>query len=1138
LQQKVLLLLYIFKIFPVLKNVFWGVLLCFVTFLNLYGENNSGSVLSSGEWYKIHITRDGIYQITYAELRNLGLSNPADVRIYGSEGAMLPETVDARFSDDLKEVPILMVTKNNGVFTDGDYILFYGQGPVVWKYNHDQQAFEHELHLWDNQSCYFITSQPGGKRIRKEESSSLPANYQVTSFDEHLFHEQELNNVINSGRFWYGEYFRSPLNHYFSFSVPDIDLNQPVSVNIDFLARSSSRSYLEVRHNNQQITNQALPVYGQEYAVASSFTASLQPASGQVSIELILNQNGNSLAEGWLNFLRLHVRRKLNLSQPPLFFRDIRSVEENRVSEFSITGSNSNTVVWDVTDMHDIREMNTSLSGNTLSFVTATGHLREFVAFNLTDGLMKPSFSGQNHIENQNLHAIDADMVIVSHPDFISASEELANLHRENDGLSVHVATTEQVYHEFSSGKQDPAAIRNFMKTVYEKSGKLKYLLLMGDGSFDNKSNQIKNGRATSNTNYVVTYQSVESAHTIRSYVSDDYFGILGDGEDILGGSLKIGIGRLPVQTSEEAQDAVNKIRKYMEHEISSDWPNIMGLLADDDDGNIHMSQSDSIAVYVTDYEPQYTIEKLYFDAFQQIPTADGHRYPEVTERLESLLNKSCFLINYIGHGNATGLSEERVVNSTSIDQWKNKIYPLFVVATCEFGRYDDQRTTAGEKLILNPNGGGIALLTSTRLVYSSQNFQFNKSFFRALFSEPFDENPYRLGDLIRLSKNASGTSINKLCFTLLGDPALKLPVPSNNIRTVSINGKAVDEPLDTLKANNKITIKAEVINKNGQRLDSFNGIVHISLFDKPREKYTLNNDGNTQPMKFETQTSLLYKGKATVRYGEFEASFIIPRDINYQFGHGKISYFAYSESDIASGAFNQITIGGSGDPIDDTSGPEIRLFMNDTLFRNGGITDQNPVLIALLKDESGINTSGEGIGHDITAVLSHDPSKIYTLNPYYEAELDDYRKGMVVYHFSDLPVGEYELIFNAWDVVNNASQASIRFRVTRSGVLHISNLYNYPNPFSDFTYIYFEHNFPEEAVEVEMQVFDINGKRLSTTKQSLFSEGYTSGQLRWNGYDANGNRMNSGIYPYRIILRTKTGQEVLKSSKIVLIRQ
>jgi len=1110
--------------------------------------SDPSSVMASGEWYKITVEQDGIYRITYSELVSLGVTDPANVRIYGSGGAMLPETADQNSKNDLQEIPIWMQTKNDGVFQNGDYILFYGQGPAIWKYNHEKQEFEHSLHLWDNLSYYFITSKPGGKRITLEALTQEPVTNHVTAFDEHLYDEKKLINLIKSGRYWYGEDFRSDekteeKTHRFSFSVPDIETETQAELNISFMAQTDEKPPLDwsdaqlvVKCNNLQIDKRNLPVrQNPETPAMLNFNSEISNlSSGDMTVELTIIKNGVTSAGGWLEYIRLFARRKLNI--PPssqLFFRDTQSVDEGNVSRFQITGGNSNMQVWDITDMHNVRGMFASFSGNVLSFTANTNTLREFVAFDVTSGL-KPGFPEKNsRTENQNLHGIsNVDMIIVTHPDFLNAAQDLASLHRSRDRMAVETVTTEQVYNEFSSGMQDPAAIRNFMKYLYEKPStvKLKYLLLMGAGSYDNKSNVIKMG----NTNRIVTYQSENSWHNTNSFVSDDYFGILGDNEEIISGILDIGVGRLPALTAEQAADAVVKIRRYMDSQLSGDWQNIIGLLADDGDANTHTKQSEILAEEINIQHPQYTVEKMYFDAFPRVTTADGHRYPEVEQRLNNLMNNGCLLVNFIGHGNASGLSAERVVNTTNITQWKNKLYPIFVAATCEFGRYDNGSiVTAGESMMLSPNSGSIATLTSTRLVYSTMNFEFNRNFFNELLTYSTDDD-HRLGDVLRRAKNASSASVNKRCFTLLGDPALKPVIPSDFVNTISINGKLVDEPLDTLKANSSVTVRGRITGADGQILNEFNGVMHFTLYDKARERKTLNNNGDTEPMTFYTQTSTLFKGKTAVKNGEFELSFIMPRDINYQYGFGKITYYAISDQgEAAAGTFSKIMVGGSVSGNYDMEGPEIRLFMNDMLFRDGGITDQNPKLIALLHDKNGINSSDEGIGHQITARLSHDPSKTYFLSRFYESDMDTHNKGMVNYRFTNLPAGDYELTFMAWNLENVSSQAGIRFRVIPSTMIHIDKLYNYPNPFSANTRIYFEFNKPDTELQAELQIFDISGRLLYSVQQSFFSEGYTSGEFEWNGYDAYGNRVLNGIYLYRIILRTENGQMVWQSAKM-----
>ena len=1131
-----------------MKNGFFAIILFLLSDFCILG-NEPSSVMASGDWYKIAVDRDGIYRITYSELVGLGITDPANVRIYGSGGVMMLEKPDRNLETDLQEIPIWIHTGSDGVFKNGDYILFYGRGPAVWQYNREKKTFEQTIHLWDNHSYYFITSKEGGKRITTETPPTATYTQTVTSFDERQFYEKEQMNLSNSGRYWYSEDFddRKPTYHY-SFTVPDIEAGSPTWMTVSFIAQTTdSKVQLKVECNDRQIANRNLPeLTADVLAMAITFntdTFNISSGNRDLSVKLTMNLNGLAYARGFLDYIRLYTRRRLNMSSSQLFFRDTQSVGEGVTTRFQISGSSSNTHVWDISDMQNIRRMETSQSGGVLSFSATTGTLREFVAFDVASGnLLKPVFPEKNkRTDNQNLHGIEnVDMVIVTHPDFLDASRELAALHRDREGMSVEVVTAGQVYNEFSSGMQDPAAIRNFMKHLYEKPStvKLKYLLLIGSGSYDNKSN-----RETVSTCRIVTYQSANSWHKTNSFVSDDYFGIVGDNEAIETGKLAIGVGRIPVRTAEQAKEAVAKIRRYMDSLQSGDWPNQIVLLADDGDSNEHIRQTEDLAKNVSAQHPQYTVEKLYLDAFPRVATADGHRYPEIEQQLTNLMNSGCLLVNFMGHGNVSGLTSERVVNTTSIAQWKNKIYPLFIAATCEFGRYDNNGTnaTAAENMMLSPHGGSIGVISSTRLVLSGLNSEFNQNFFRELFTRTQPGDEHRLGDVLRRAKNATRSdenNINKLCFTLLGDPALKLPIPQDSVQTLSINEKPVSEPLDTLKANRRITVKGCISDVDGHPATGFNGVLHFSLFDKEHERQTYNHSGNATPLTFYTQTSTLFKGKTSVRNGEFELTFFMPRNINYRYGFGKIAYYARSDDGrVAAGSFRKIVVGGSV-PMgtDDTEGPEIRLFMNDTLFRDGGITDENPRLIAFLRDETGINTSDEGLGQNITVQLSHDPFTVYTLNRYYEADLDSHNKGSVNYRFANLPAGDYELWFEAWDLQNHASQASIKFRVTHSSALHIDKLYNYPNPFADHTRIYFEFNMPDTELQVELQIYDFSGRLLRSMKQSLISEGYTSGEFEWDGHDANGNRMNAGVYPYRVLLHSANGQMVWQTSKMIIV--
>ena len=1115
-----------------MKNVFFTILL--IMFPAFSALSNEPSVMAAGDWFRITVDRDGVYRITYAELVNLGLSDPANVRIYGLGGGMLPDLADKDYPSDLQEIPIFMQMANQREFRSGDYILFYAQGPAVWKYNKENQTFEHSIHLWDNQASYFITSKAGGKRITTETPPATTATHTVTTFDERQFYEKELISLQRSGRHWYGEEFGRVTTYTFPFAVHDIETGASAWLNISFMAQTTSNTaQLSVRCNGQQIANQTLPA-NRHNSIATEIafdTAPFNPMQDSLSVELTISGG----AGGFLDYIRLFARRRLNMRSSQLFFRDTQSVGEGNTAAFQITGGSPTRHVWDITDIHNVRRMNTSFSNGVISFSAATDQLREFVAFDVAlNQLLRPNFPSRNsRISNQNLRSIEnVDMIIVTHSDFLAAAHDLAALHSDRDAMVVKVVTAQQIYNEFSSGMKDPAAIRNFMKHVYDKSSsiKLKYLLLMGAGTFDSREIWVREG------NYIITYQSENSWHITDSYVSDDYFGILGNGETPETGKLLIGVGRLPVQTADQAKDAVNKTRRYMDATQSGDWQNYIGLLAQDGDDSLHAKDTEKLAKYIDENHPQYTVEKLYSDAFPRVATADGHRYPAVEHQLNNLLNNGCLLVNYIGHGNTSGLSEERIVNVTGIEQWRNRLYPIFVAATCQFGRYDGDFVSGGEVMLLSPHGGSIAVLAGTRLVYSSLNFDINENFINELLTHSTTDD-HRLGDIVRRAKNASISGPNRLNFAFLGNPALKPAIPSANVQTVTINGIHVYEPLDPLKANSRVTVTGVITDADGNKSDDFNGVVHFTLFDKPVDRKTLNNSGNSPPVPYRTQTSTLHKGKASVHGGEFELSFVMPNNINYQYGFGKISYFAGSDDGktFAAGTFREVIVGGSVPGTGSTEGPKIQLFMNDAHFRDGGVTDQNPLLIARLQSATGINTSNEGIGHQITATLSHDPSKVYTLNRYYETDLDSYSSGVVQYRFTNLPEGAYELWFTASDLENNRSQQSIRFNVTNSSQLQIKNLNNYPNPFTDNTRIYFEFNMPDTEIELELQIFDISGRLLRSIRQSLVSEGFTSGEFEWDRRDAGGNRLNAGIYPYRVILRTEKGQVVQESSRMVV---
>jgi hypothetical protein len=561
------------------------------------------------------------------------------------------------------------------------------------------------------------------------------------------------------------------------------------------------------------------------------------------------------------------------------------------------------------------------------------------------------------------------------------------------------------------------------------------------------------------------------------------------------------------------------------------------------------MSEAEGLASSLKDSVPSFNIVKIYLDAFKQVTNVNGQSYPDVTKAINDRINAGCLIFNYTGHGSEGGLAAERVVKTEDINSWNNgRRLPLFITATCEFSRFDDVeinistremtgKTSAGEMVLLNKDGGGIALMSTTRVVYSAPNFILNKNILNAAFYRDGSGNSMSLGDIIRIAKNNSGTGPNKRNFTLLGDPALKLAWPwHGNVITDSVNNVSVKNNIDSLKALTVINIAGHVEDPGGNLMSTFNGIISPLIYDKESRIRTLANDGGPV-MDFGLRNNILFSGKTIAKDGRFSFRFIVPRDIDYSFGSGKISYYANNDSEDMAGNFSDIIVGGfSNNALTDTSGPDIKLYMNDTLFRNGGITDNNPRLLAIIEDKDGINTTGSGIGHDLTGFLDNDHNNSFVLNNYFINDFDSYIKGKIMYDLSGLSGGSHSFTVKAWDNYNNSSEKTIQFLVETGDKFILRNLLNYPNPFFNDTRIIAEHNRPESELNVTINIFNLNGRIIKIIKTKVPSEGYTLPPIIWDGNDDGGIRVGRGIYPYRITVVTGKGELATASGRLIIL--
>lgn len=1098
----------------------------------------TNSLLSNGKWVKIRIETDGVYQLTYSELVSMGFDNPANIRLFGNGNKMLPLNNYEPRIDDLSEKAVHIEKGADNIFNQGDYILFYAQGIVDWEYNSTTEFFEHSKHLYSKYNYYYLTTLAGEQKTVTDLSQPAEAFTHISeAFNDYRFHEVEINNLILSGRQWFGELFDVETSKSFPFSFPNIVNGSQVKVKSAFAARSPVNSSFNLSVNQQNILSAGISSvnmtsYISDYALVNSGTGSFNATDGNFNLTVNYNKPSPS-SQGWLDYIIVNARRNLIMSGSQMQFRDLLVVGPGNITEFRISGAQPGMRVWDISDPWNVKNITGSIEENEYRFKHSTETLDQFIAFT-NNNFLKPTVIGD--VPNQNLHGLpQTDYIIIVHPAFLSQAFQLAGYRSTNDGLNVTVVTPEQIYNEFSSGRPDVSALRNFVKMFYDRAvseaDMPKYLLLFGDGSYNNLDD------SPTNTNFIPTYQSENSLRPTQSFVTDDFFGLLDDDEGGHTGMLDIGIGRLPVVTAEQAQNAIDKILRYKNQENKGDWQNYITIIGDDGDNNIHMQQADFLADYVRDNYSFFNIDKIYLDAYQRVSGSGGQRYPEVNRAIQNRINKGTLLINYTGHGNELRLAHENILDINDILNLRNRnVLPVFMTATCEFSRFDNpQRTSAGETLLLNPAGGGVALFSTTRLVYATPNFFLNQNFYQYIFSEN-DGDLYRLGDVMRLTKNSSGTGINKLNFTLLGDPAMQLAVPKYEVKITEINGIPVSATPDTLKAMGRYTIKGEV-EVNGSKATNYNGLLYSTVFDKKQQFTTLSNDGNP-PFTFESRNNIIYRGKSSIADGKFEFTFYVPKDIQYHIDAGKISTYATGNEGEAKGAFFNFMVGGTSDDIEnDTKGPSIELFMNDRNFVFGGTTNENPVLIAFLSDSTGINTTGSGIGHDITATLNGNTNDPLVLNEFYTSETDDFQSGSIEYPFSQLEEGNHSIKLKAWDVYNNSSEEYLEFVVAKSAKLALRNVLNYPNPFTNFTFFHFEHNQPGSQIDIIIQIFTISGRLVKTIETSSFSQGYKPEPIPWNGLDDYGDNIGRGVYLYRVKIRSENGQVAEKYEKLVILK-
>lgn len=1105
------------------------------------------SVLKQGKFVKIRIKESGVYKLTYSDLQNMGI-NPSQVRIFGYGGAMLNQSFNQPKYDDLPEIPVYMDKGTDGVFNSGDYILFYAQGVVSWRYDSSRQMFVHTNNYYSNYGYYFVTSDAGEGRKIEGVDRTLPSDataYEMNSFIDYQVHEKELVSLSNTGRELFGETFSDNVTLNLDFTFPNIlKTANAVRFRLDVAASASALSYFNLSADQNQVglLSVAKKTENDHYEKgrAAAGLYNYTPSADLIKVRLDYAKP-NVSAKGYLNFLEINAKRSLIMTGNVMQFQHTEYLGTNTYNRYTLSNASVNTQIWDITDHVNVQRVNAPVSGNSLSFYSSNSEIRTYLAINPSSSFPKPDVIGE--VPNQNLHAMkSADMIIITHPNFLQQANRLAKAHNDKGEIVVDVVTTEQVYNEFSSGTPDGTAYRWLMKMFYDRamdagkpSERPRNLLLFGRGSFDNREILT----STKNKGFVLTYQAEHSLNETLSYVTDDYFTFLEDSEgtQISAHTMDIGVGRFPVSTVQEATDVVNKTINYMKNENRGAWKNQICFLADDGDSSLHMKQADSISSMIGRAHPGYQYTKIYLDAYQQEVTASGESYPVARTQFHNMLNNGMFILNFIGHANASGWTNEQILTTNDVRNLSNENLPLWIGATCNFLQFDLPNVSAGEHVLLNPVGGGIGIVSAARPVYASQNLNINKMLMHYLFTKDGSRKNMSLGEAMMRTKNYLGNESNKLSYVLMGDPSLKLNYPDQYfVTTEEINGLEAAES-DTLRALSVATFKGKIVDVNGQHIEDFNGTVSATVFDKEQSIMTLDNDKNypedQKSMTYKDRPNKLFSGVTNVVDGEFELTFMLPKDIKYNYGLGRINYYATSQGDgpEAQGYYEKFTIGGSNPyVIEDEDGPDITMYLNAPDFVSGGKVNETPVFIANVHDINGINQVGSGIGHDITLVVDEDPNQTYILNDYFKSVENDYTQGSIRYKLPELKQGKHTLTFKVWDLLNNSSSETIEFEVVKGLEPQIFSIMNYPNPVKSFTKFKVNHDRPETVLNIQLSIYDLSGRQIWTINQSTLSE------INWDLTDVSGVRIPKGVYLYRASIHLNDKSVHSKVNKLIVV--
>lgn len=1085
------------------------------------------SRLSQGKWVKISVTEDGMYRLTRSDLQRMGFSKPDCVHLYGYGGYRLPEVMNIEnYYDDLQEAPFYQVDKDTWVF--------WANGLVQWNGN------TRVVNPYATAGCYFLTQEETSATIPASDTVRVAPQKTYKSFTDHVLYEKDEFAWFHGGRDLY-ESANYANNNSRTYKLNAANSLGDEQLTIVFTAGAKTSTVLTPTVNGSKLSNMTMSAL-RDYIYGTSTSKTYDVSSNRAGDDWTVKLTTTSGNDARLDYLALHYTRALKPVSGFVAFSQTGS----SVSQFDITGNGLKVMRLPQPGKPGAMETNCKQSGGVLSVVVSDPS-RRYVAFDPTYAFPKPTVVGT--VSNQNLHALDSlDMVILipESGKLLDEAERLASAHRQYDGLRVAVVRADQVYNEFSSGTPDATAYRRLMKMLYDRAKSddvaPKYLLLMGDCAWDNR--MLSSGWRNSNPrDYLLCFESENSFSDTQSYVMEDYFGLLDDGEGntLTRDKADLGVGRFPVTSAAEAKIMVDKTIAYMSNSNAGNWKNIISILGDDGDQNDHMRYADYVADVVNVNNPEMEVRKVMWDAYTRVSTISSNTYPEVNQLIHQQMKDGVMIMNYTGHGATYCLSHEFVLKMEDFQAFKGDHLPLWITAACDVTPFDGLNANLGETAVLNEGGAALAFFGTARTVYAYNNLQLNRQLMKFLLGTDAQGRRYRLGDAIRMAKSAvimeeASNRENKLHYALLGDPALTIGAPTNRVVLDSINGLVPDGEIQ-LQAGQHIRMVGHVENANKELLKDFQGVLSARVYDNLETVTCLNNAGAKTVFTFTNREKVLHNGQDSISGGRFAVEFVMPLDINNSNESGRVVFYAINDSlnVEANGYSEDFRIGGTSPSISgDKTGPQIMAYLNTEDFENGGKVNSTPYFIARMTDESGISYSGNGLGHDLLLTIDGDPSTTYVLNDYFVGEFGDYTSGSVGFSIPALEDGAHHLTFRAWDVLNNTSTTTLDFVVDSSLKPTMLQLAASPSIATTFTNFLISYDRPGSECEFTLEVYDFSGRRIWTrhvtgaSNSGLYS-------IPWNLTNNWGGRVTSGVYFYRAVMRNGDSREVSKTQKIIL---